>query len=303
MAKIVPLYRASTGLNVTVDPERITYDPKVGLVDLQACWNVELDRTGRISRRRGFTLIEEGAFHSLYSVGEYAFAVKDDSLVWITAEGVGGTITTLTQYGNRISYATVGGRTYYSNGADKGYIEGKINHAWEAGTYVGKSSIKTISGPPPGQLLEIAFGRMWIAYDSYIYYSEPFAYNYYDYARAIIPFSGRVTLVKAVLDGLYVSDPTGVYFLNGTDPNAMQSLRITDSPAIEGAVAQELINGMEYGARTNYLYCLFVTKKGICIAGPGGDYLDLTYNKIKYPNVNRGSVVVREDNSLILLQK
>jgi predicted GIY-YIG superfamily endonuclease len=49
--------------------------------------------------------------------------------------------------------------------------------------------------------------------DNVLWYSEPFAYNWWDMARNFIPLSYHVRMVRSVRDGLYVGDEKGVYFL------------------------------------------------------------------------------------------
>jgi hypothetical protein len=107
MPKKFPLYRASTGLNVVSDPTRIKYDPDSGISDLQACLNVELDRTGRLSRRKGFSSILAGSMHSVFSAGEYALAAWNYSsqhyLIWFDKTD-SGLIVALSNYNDSLCY-------------------------------------------------------------------------------------------------------------------------------------------------------------------------------------------------------
>jgi len=306
MGKKVPLYRASAGLNVKVDPVRVQYDPDKGIVDLQACSNVELDRTGRIKRRKGYTSILSGSMHSIFSCGTYALAMwnylSQHYLIWIDKVGNNGLIVEIQNYNAPLCYARVGNRIYYSNGFEKGFVENKTSYSWTAGTYVGKDSTKTVSDPPAGHLMEVAFGRMWIAVDSLLYCSEPFAYNQFDLARCIIQNQGRLSLVKAVQDGLYVSDTTGVYYWHGKNPKELEVLKVSSDPAIQGAVVQELVSGVSLGLQDPYLYCLFLTTGGICCGGPQGRFINLTEEKLAYPRALSGSAVLKgNDNILFLL--
>ncbi len=303
MAKVLPLYRASQGLNTFVDPRRVQYSAETGLVDLQASWNVILDATGRIGRRKGYDLLQAGEFHSMFSAGQYALAVEivgsDAELVAIDRLGNTDTLRAL-DYPNRMAYVRDGKRAYYSNGFENGYIEDMVDNAWLAGTYTGRDSTKTVVDPPAGQLMEIAFGRMWIAKGNVVHVSEPNAYNWFDYAKSMIPFWKRITMLRAVSDGMYISDENEIYFAAGTNPEAMQLIPVADYPAILGSVAVDMVTGLRLGLRENSKYLVFGTKKGLCVAGPSGEFYNLTEERITYPEVSRGSVLIRDENFLFL---
>ena len=288
-----------------VDPARIRYSPDNGLVDLQATWNVELDATGRIGRRKGFGQLQAGNFHSLFSMGRYAVGVEivgsDAELVAVDKLGATDLVRSLV-YPNRMGYVRDGDRLYYSNGFENGYVEEMVDNAWVAGSYTGRDTTKTVSNPPAGQLMEIAFGRMWIAKDDAVYHSEPYAYNWFDLARCVIPFHSKVTLLRAVQDGLYISDTARIYFAQGTEPSAMQLITVADYPAVLHAVALDKVNGTRLGLQTNDQYLLIGTKKGLCAAGPRGEFVNLTEEKIEYPDVSRGSAVIRKENVLFLFE-
>lgn len=305
MPKKFPLFKASIGLNNAVDPTRIKYDSESGLVDLQASINVELDKSGALFRRKGYSEIISGSFHSVFSMGSYAIAVwnflAQHYIIWFDAAGRSGVIVEVVQYNNRMCYARIGDKVYYSNEAEKGIIEGKIASSWSSGSVVAKDSTRTFSDPPAGHILEIAHGRMWIAKDEMIYFSEPFGYNLFDYARGWLPTIGRASLLRGILGGLYISDNNGVYFCNSTDPKTMQPFKVHDFPAIIGTDVTDLISGISLGLQDSYLYCLFLTEKGLCAAGPEGRFINLTEDKLVYPKVTSGSAVLKSNDNILFL--
>lgn len=306
MPKTFPLYRSTTGLNVFVDPVRIKYDPNEGVTDLQACSNIELDGSGRISRRKGFSSpIVTGSMHSLFSCGEYALAVwnyvSSHYLVWLDGDGNSGSIVSLSNYNAKMCYAKVDDKVYYSNGTEKGYVKDKVNYSWTAGSVTVKNSTRTMSDPPAGHLMEVAFGRMWIAQGTVLYFSEPFAYNLFDMARCSIPQQGRISLLRAVHDGLLVSDNSSIYFFYGKNPNKMEVLKLAGYPAVEGGSVPELISGISLGLEDTYLYCVFLTAKGICAAGPNGRFFNLTEDKLYYPSVSTASAIQKGNGNFLFL--
>lgn len=300
MAKMFPLYRRSKGLNVFVDPARADYDPDTGLVDLVACNNIVLDSTGRISRRKGFTQdINASSVHSVYPyLAGYLYG-ESGSLKY----SLKGTALRTGLSGARLCYATVGDRVYYSNESVNGYVEDEADHSWTAGTYTGPDSTKTVSDPPAGQVMEVWNGRMWIAKDDLVFHSEPFAYNWFDWARGVTQFPGHVTLIKGVSDGIYIGTYDDIYFHQGSGPQDMQQIKVANYGAILGAVALSYKSGVSLGLQDPRQYAILASRNGLCAAGPEGRFINLTEERVVYPTANRGSVVIRDENILFLLEE
>lgn len=303
MAKLLPLFRASAGLNNKVDPTRIQYDPETGVVDLSAAYNIILDPTGRLSRRKGFELKKADAwgYHSLFSCGSYALGVTYDALEVIEKDWSTTKIRTVTD-GARMDYVRVGDKIYYGNGFEVGYVRDRLSYGWVDKPYIGPDTTKTYSSPPTGTILEVYGGRMFIAKENILFFSEPLAFDRFDLARGYILYESRIQLVKAVSNGLYVGNESKIFFEGGGSPREFQHILAADYPAVSGAVAVAYLPGVEFGLETTDEYAIIGTKQGLCIAGPSGQLINLTEDKITYPNVNRGLVLVRDNNILLLFE-
>lgn len=113
------------GIRNTVEPERAKgmASKDDAAVDLTAATNVDLDDSGMLSRRDGLIMKSAGASHSLWSNGDLCFFMRggdlfrlnDDFTVAQLAQGLRGTPSV---------YVEVNGRTYFSNGAQTGVIDG-----------------------------------------------------------------------------------------------------------------------------------------------------------------------------------
>ncbi|MBT8448160.1 MAG: hypothetical protein KJO69_00625, partial [Gammaproteobacteria bacterium] len=105
------------GLNNVLPPERTPQDY------LKEATDVDIDKSGGIRKRKGYTQKIAGAFHSLWSEGNDCIAVKDGSLVRIRNDystvDLGKTIGD-----ERLSYAKYDGAVYYTSPTHKGIIEG-----------------------------------------------------------------------------------------------------------------------------------------------------------------------------------
>ena len=117
-------YRKFAGIRNTVSPERFD----IGA--LEAAVNIDLDDTGRASRRKGYTsaLAAAGA-HSLHAEGDLCVFVQGTSLKRLASDYTASALRTVTA-SRRVEYASVLGRLFYSNGAETGVIDGGASRTW-----------------------------------------------------------------------------------------------------------------------------------------------------------------------------
>lgn len=88
--------------------------------------------------------------------------------------------------------------------------------------------------PPPGQLLEVHNGRIWIAAGPNVFRTQPLRYGLYDPEEDYLMYPRRVVLLKRVDDGMYVS-ADGTYFESGIGTPDLDHKPIHPYRAIEGA--------------------------------------------------------------------
>ena len=288
--KSIPIFKGASGLNTKTDPVRLRFNPETGVSDLAACVNCDIDDTGRISRRQGFTAtVRTEAWHNLFSCNSYGIGVVGNALAIINADLSYTSIRNVTQNA-RMSYIrdTNGAKDviYYSNGYEIGKIIDKVSYSWDLGTYVGATTRKTFSAPPVGHLLEVRSLRMFVAKDNILWYSEPSAYNQFRLAANYFIFPSRIRMVQAVDSGLWVSDSENIYFLNGEIAPTMQEMPVqrkkADYPAIEGTAVK--VPGSRIGnGEMQGIVIVFIIPKGICIGSGDGQLINLTERKIDLP--------------------
>lgn len=288
MGKPLSIFSGTVGLNNVVDPKRLLYDPDTKMQELAAAYNVDIDDTGRPSRRKGFSKVVYRNAHSLFSWGgAYALFVTGDALAILDSDFSCIPIRNVT-VGARMSYAEAAGTVYYANGYEKGLVRNRLSYDWEDQDYVGPATYKVFTNPLIGHLIEIWNGRSLVAVDDVIWYSEPFAYGRFRLAANYIPLSGRIRLMRGVKGGVYASDDKAIYFLPGNDMVGLGSIKKADYPAIEGT--DKMIEGSKIGSGELQDRCVvFASTKGICIGGPEGYFKNVTERKLTYPTAIRGT--------------
>lgn len=301
MPKSVPIFRGTTGLNNAQDPTRLKLDLETGLCELATAINVEIDETFRPSRRKGFSLTTGGAFSGLFSAGPYGLCVKDGSLCVLDPDGSTTALQSINQDA-RIRYARVRNRVYWLNGEAKGYVQDRAAYAWEGEDYVGPTTQKTFSDPPIGHLLAVWNGRMFIGSDDVIWYSQPFAYAWFDLARNFAMMPSRVRMIAPVRNGLYVSTEEETFFLYGNDAKELGMQKVADIAAVEGT--EIAIPGYQVagGQISKEIAQVWTSKEGICIGWPDGMFDILTKDRLVLPDIRFGAAFLRGNHYIVTLE-
>lgn len=300
MARQLNIFRGSTGINNKVDPVRLKYNPETGIQDLAAAINVDIDRTGRVGRRKGYELALQKGAHSLFSCGSYCLFIGDNALCVLEPDYSWAAIRNVT-VGARMSCVRAGDNIYYTNGYEKGVVVDKLSYNWLASSYVGPITTRTFSDPPVGHLLELFNGMMLIAQDDVLWHSEPFAYSWFDLAKNYIQFSDRLVMVKAVQSGIFVGTEKETFFLKGSFASELQQIKIADYPAVEGTVVQVEASKIGDGSMAG-IGLMWASEEGICFGGSDGLFRNLTERKLSYPSARYGAGLCRDGKYICLLQ-
>lgn len=115
------------------------------LVDLADAVNVDIDDSGRISRRRGQSLVIPGSAHSLYSDGEHCLYIQDETMYRLDRELVPHAVA-LGLDPLPMSYVTVGSRVYHSNGTVSAVFEDGYVRSWGIPLSATSATASLISG-------------------------------------------------------------------------------------------------------------------------------------------------------------
>jgi hypothetical protein len=135
---------AFAGLRNDTTPERFTR------ADLSVANNVDIDNTGQISLRSGYTLVSAGAFHSLYGDPTRRVAVVNGVFSSIDAANAITPLKSLTDAVSKIGYSVSDNRLFFSNGTDSGVLQNGSVRTWGLTPPTALGAIATIGNLPAG---------------------------------------------------------------------------------------------------------------------------------------------------------
>jgi len=270
MPQTQPMFeiRGFRGKNNVADPARIL--PSEGASFLAECRDADIDDELMVHRRAGFgaPCFPGSGIHSLWSNGNICLFVQGPDLKRLNPDYTATTI--LPGVGPaRMVYVEVAGTAYLTNGTVIGYVkEGAFTTFPDPGQTYKTQMI-------PGHLIEYFNGRLYVARDNEIWFSDPMALGRTDERRNFKQLPSRVTLMSAVDDGIYVSDLERTYFMGGGDPGEAVLIDKTDYPAIP-YTAQKIDAARIGGLGLSGLAVLWASRMGVCLGANGGQFKCLT---------------------------
>lgn len=299
---MIRIFSASSGLNTKTDPSRIEFNANSGLSDLAVAVNIVHDDTGRISRRKGVSATAmTDACHSLWSYGQTCLFASGTELRSFNPDGSYTVVGAVTS-GARIRYANVGDSIYWVNGFETGKLINGIPIDWEVGTYYGPATNRRFVGPRPGHLIAYHLGRIFIAQENVVWYSEAYSDNLFDLTRNFLPMTGRVRLLISTGNALFVGDEHSTWALRGmagTDSATFN--RVSNYGAIEGT--DTLLDLSDVGdSRLKGIGAVWTSEKAICMGVDSGEVYDMTSAKNDMPQAAKGASFVIGDNYITTLE-
>lgn len=330
----VTVFIGARGLVTKRDPVRARNED--GLVELPQAVNVDISDSSRISRRPGHVKKSATGGHSLSDDTDPPLFVSDDG--YISRLNGDFSVDKLAKLDKpnhrRMRYIQVPtGEIYFGNEHDKGYFipgtntvhpwitslddlsvtlasveqlkkqyfDGNIDFAeYSRGAEDALKDAETFyNSPLLPRHLEFYRGRIYIAYDSFILYSAPWIFDWFDLADNYIPLDSQASMLRRTVDGLFAGTQTGVDFLSGTGPDEFSYNRVSDDPPVEHTDVR--VRGQDVSQEMRGDAVMLTTREGLCLAGPGGSFTDFTKLDIDLPPANEGSAIAYNGAYLSLL--
>lgn len=142
----VVVYSGFKGLRNDIAPERF------GPEDLVVGNNVDIDKSGRLARRAGYTQQITGAAHSLWSDPQQSVCmfVQGGQLCQLNPNMSVTPLRSLVAALSPMSYEKVNDRVYFSNGVDNGVFEGGAVRSWGLPVPVSPGVSVSVGSMPAG---------------------------------------------------------------------------------------------------------------------------------------------------------
>lgn len=274
------------GTDNTSDPSTLQIDRYGGLY-VREVSNIDIDDDGKSHRRIGSTSVFSGVVHSMWSNGKICLFVTGTDFKKLNTDYTSTVLVEGVDRTDRMAYVSWNDlKIFFSNMSIIGYVDTSDELPYTFPDPAQAFKMRMIGG----QILEIYNSRLYAANDRNLYFSDATALMQMDTRKNAIAFPGRITMVKAVIDGIYVSAGELVYFLKGDSPFKFTMDKISDSPAIEGM--STILDGDNIGkgilGRTAY----WMTEDGPFKGYPGGNVLQLQDGRFSAEDIEIGSAII-----------
>jgi hypothetical protein len=258
---------------------------------LREAQNVDIDDNLLLSRRDGKAAFIAGAYHSLWSnpSRSLTLAVTGNSLVIVNPGGTTTTVRSDLTADRPMDYVEVNGQVWYSNGQVLGYVENRADGVIPAVTKIGGSRL------PAGDIVEHYEGVLYTVSGGRVRYSE-----YLDFGRTVLRrnelnFPGRVTLFRAVKDGIYCAFGGETVFLSGRHPREFVVHPVSDYGAVPRTAQAFDASLVSTNTPLQGPALYWMSDRGPCIGYQGGQMINLALTRYNAPAGNAGSTVIREN--------
>lgn len=137
---------------------------------------------------------------------------------------------------------------------------------------------------PGGSIVRWHNGRLVTAHLGTLRVSEPLQPHLHNPAHGVIPFSGFISFVESVNDGLFVGDSRGIWFLSGNDPSKFDARRVsTCRAAMRSSIMVPSEHFPQKMVQTDQPVALWLSTSGYVVGMPGGTTVELHPDRIKVP--------------------
>ena len=301
----ITLYNGTIGLNTELDPKSLSQGSKnsPGIIELAQAVNISIDDRGLATLRQGDSLITSGSFHSLFCDGGDCFVVQEGdssaTLSKVNADLSLSVVRAGLSKGLRCEFAQTNTDTFYSNGVQNGFIRAGVNYAWPVNTYRGPDADIEFatSIPVANHLAFMQGGKCAIAVGQSLFINhEPFKYGMFAQAIGFIGFESDVSMICPVQAGFFVSDQRQTWFFRKIDGGWYRYKQelVDAAPVIEWSLAAEKVLLRDIDIDLPGFGRVWVSQEGICLGTDDGTVINLTKEKVTYPDgYARGACLVK----------
>lgn len=282
-------FRNYLGVNNMADPLRIPVGK--GGAYLEVGENIDIDDEKMIHRRKGFNPEYSGNIHSLWSNGKVCFFCEGIYLKRLFEDYSTETpLLSILNPEEKMNFIESDGTIYFSNRSIVGYIEDGQPHPFP------NPNLRFKKRMVGGHLIEFYNSRLYAAQGQKVFFSDATHPMRMDTRKNFLQFSGWITMLKGVKDGLYVGAGDDVWFLLGDDPlldGGFLYDKVTDSKVIEGSAIS--VEGEDVGPGLLGKTALWASEDGIYLGLPGGQVKEVTKGSYAVKDGEKGTAIYKWD--------
>jgi hypothetical protein len=258
--------------------------------------NVDISDKGRPSRRNGVVkkVVPSGQIHSMWGDNKKCFYVENGVLKMLNTDYTSTTLRTgVANY--HMSFTEMNDQYFYTNPSVIGYIYNDESKVFGTPTKEFKHA------PLPGQLIEYFNGRLYVARNETIWYSDVNYFGEVDRRFNFHKFENEITMMKAVDDGLWICvgdiNRQSAYFIAGNTREEQSLRRLAGYGCIEGSDVK-IKDGQKVGEGLSGTVIMWTSDEGICIGANSGRFINITDGKYNIPDKRYGAGLFRDEGGL-----
>jgi len=201
------------GLNNRLSPQEINPN------ELTQADNIDITNEGYLKPRKKIIKLSDGNYDNLYVFQNNLVATKDGNLIYID-ENLNEFILKENYSNLRVSYCEAYNKLILTNNREIGFIEGWTYHSFNPPD-------KELRLPmPAGHLLDFFNGRLLVAQNNTLFFSDPMDIKQMKAPDNFIQFNSFITNLGALKTGIYISIGNTLYFIEGQDISKSQVLHL-----------------------------------------------------------------------------
>jgi hypothetical protein len=255
--------------------------------------NVDIDRSGSITRRGDWALLDATPAHSLFEFNGRTLGVVGGVLGYLDADS----FTALTPVEGAVRWTVLNGEPVFCTFNGLGVVRGET--VVELPSTIRDDEAELMLTPMPGgSWVTYWSGRLVVARGNSLIFSEPLRYGVTDSLRGFIQFEERVSWIAPLHTGLYVGLRNSVRWLAGTNPMEFTQ-RTVGGATWSGAAAVLTGEHLDPELRADHV-ALWMTSSGFALGLPSGDVVLPQAARLQDIALGRGRLIVQGDRVTVL---